>query len=351
MCGLTAHRGFESRSLRQTVQDIADPAALTLGHAEDILASGTTIALQKSFFRSAGGGYDRITPNMDDRLPADVALVRRLIESQFPQWTCLDIRPVEAQGWDHHTFRLGDEMKVRLPSAARYASQPGKEHQWLPHLARHLRLAVPQPVAIGAPGLHWPWVWSVQRWLPGDPLTLATEAIARDLGAFLRDLWATPTADGPEADAHSFHRGGRLQVYDDQTRSAIQAAGERVDLAMAIWTAALAAQGPAESVWVHGDLAAGNLLLNQGRLSAVIDWGLCAVGDPACDLVPAWTIFDTSARAVFRDSLEAEPKLWLRARGWALWKSLIVLAAGEGGAQVTHARRTLDALMSDAILQ
>ena len=287
---------------------------------------------------------------MDDRLHADVALVRRLIESQFPQWADLDIRPVEAQGWDHRTFRLGEGMKVRLPSAARYASQPGKEHRWLPHVARHLRVAVPQPVAIGTPGSHWPWVWSVQRWLPGDPLTFATEAIARDLGAFLRELWATPTANGPEAGAHSFHRGGRLQVYDDQTRSAVQTVGGHIDQAMAIWTAALAAQATTAPVWVHGDLAAGNLLLNEGRLSAVIDWGLCAVGDPACDLVPAWTIFDASARSVFRDSVEADPKLWMRARGWALWKSLIVLAAREEGSQVTGARRTLDALMSDDAL-
>jgi aminoglycoside phosphotransferase (APT) family kinase protein len=267
-----------------------------------------------------------------DRVEVTPAVARRLVAAQFPHWADLPVRPVATPGWDNLTFRLGDGLKLRLPSAARYVAQVEKERTWLPRLAPHLPVEIPAPVAVGAPGAGYPWPWSVQRWIEGAPPVPgpAGEAdLARQVAGFLRALQAAPAA-GPPAGAHSFHRGGDLAVYDAETRASIAALGPRIDGAGAIatWEAALAARRQGPPVWVHGDVAVGNLLLRDGRLAAVIDWGTSAVGDPACDLVLAWTFFGETGRAAFREAVAAEAATWARARGWALWKALLVLAGG-----------------------
>jgi aminoglycoside phosphotransferase (APT) family kinase protein len=261
------------------------------------------------------------------------ALARRLVAAQFPQWAGLPVRPVATQGWDNFSFRLGDALKLRLPSAGRYAAQVGKERDWLPRLAPHLPVAIPEPVATGAPGEGYPWPWSVQRWLDGATLArdrLADEAgFAREVAGFLRALQAAPP-DGPPAGAHSFHRGGEFAIYDAETRASIAALGSAVEAgaATAVWDAPRAAAWHGPAVWVHGDVAVGNLLLRDGRLAAVIDWGTSAVGDPACALVLAWTFFTGPGRTAFREAVGADAPTWARARGWALWKALLVLATG-----------------------
>jgi len=266
----------------------------------------------------------------------DAALVRGLIADQFPQWSHQPITPVEPNGWDNRTFRLGAEMSVRLPSAPGYVAQVAKEQRWLPRLAPHLPLPIPVPLAQGRPAPAYPWPWSVYRWLEGDTAAIDRIAdltgLAVMLAHFLASLQRIDCADGPPAGEHSFYRGGPLAVYDLETRAAIAALEGRSDTAIdtaaatATWEAALAATWEGPPVWVHGDVAAGNLLVKDGELSAVIDFGCCAVGDPACDMVIAWTLLDAESRSAFRSTLGVDDGTWARGQGWALWKALILLA-------------------------
>ncbi|MFD3444073.1 aminoglycoside phosphotransferase family protein [Microbacteriaceae bacterium 4G12] len=266
------------------------------------------------------------------RVQLDEREVGRLVGEQFPEWRDLPITPVDVPGRDNQTFRLGDSMSVRLPSGAGYAAQVRKEHRWLPYLAPRLPLPVPTPLAIGAPAHGYPWEWSVYGWLPGHPASRGRiwdgEAFATDVAAFLRALQGIDAADGPAAGTHSFFRGGSLAVYDDETRRAIRILGARVDgaAALRVWDAALSAPYRSDPVWVHGDVAANNLLVRDGHLSAVIDFGTSAVGDPACDLVLRWTFLRGRERDRFRREIDADGGTWARARGWALWKALITLA-------------------------
>lgn len=263
----------------------------------------------------------------------DAALAARLVAAQFPQWADLPVRPVALGGWDNRTFHLGEQMIVRLPSAARYAVQVEKEQRWLPTLAAALPLPIPSPIAMGRPGDGYPWPWSIYRWLDGEPATRERitdlSRFATDLAGFLGALQRTDAADGPAAGPHSFWRGGPLATYDGETRQAIAELGDKIDAAAVaqVWDAALAAAWRGPPVWVHGDVAAGNLLVEKGRLSAVIDFGCCAVGDPACDLAIAWTFFEGESRETFRAALPLDAATWARGRGRTLWKALKVWAA------------------------
>jgi len=281
----------------------------------------------------------------------DAALVRRLVAAQFPAWAGLPVEPVLPGGNDNRTFRLGEGLSVRLPSHERYAAQAAKEQRWLPVLAPWLPLPIPAPAALGRPGEGFPWPWSVNRWLEGETARRSRPAdwvtFARDLAGFLTALQAVDAGEGPAAGPHSFWRGGPLSTYDRQTREAIATLGDAIDgrTATAIWEAALAATWAGPPVWVHGDIAAGNLLVREGALSAVIDFGCCAVGDPACDLVIAWTLFEGAGPAAFRDAMAVDEATWARARGWALWKALILMAAGRHGEE---AEPVLGALVAEA---
>lgn len=275
----------------------------------------------------------------------DAPLVQRLVSAQFPQWAGLAVQPVLPGGWDHRTFRLGEQLLVRLPSAADYAAQVEKEQRWLPILAPRLPLPIPTPVAIGEPALGYPWRWSVYRWIDGQAAAPERIADLRDfagrLAQFLVALQHIDASGGPAPGLHNFHRGSALANYDPQTRQAIAALQDRVDAdaATAVWEAALWSPCPHAPVWVHGDVAAGNLLVQDGCLSAVIDFGNLATGDPACDLVIAWTLFEGDSREAFRRTLALDDATWARARGWALWKALIV-AAGLAGGDAAEAARS-----------
>jgi aminoglycoside phosphotransferase (APT) family kinase protein len=262
----------------------------------------------------------------------DAELARRLVAAQFPQWAHLPVTPVARGGWDNRTFHLGDEMTLRLPSAGRYAAAVEKEQAWLPRLAARLPLPIPEPIARGAPGEGYPYPWSVCRWLSGETVLAVPPAdltaFAVDLASFLDALQRQDVAGGPEAGAHSFFRGGPLSTYDAETRAALAALEGVVDTAAAgeVWSAALAAPFAGPLLWVHGDVAPGNLLVADGQLCAVIDFGQLAVGDPACDLAIAWTTFAGESRAAFRSALPLDAAAWARGRGWALWKAAIILA-------------------------
>lgn len=268
----------------------------------------------------------------DGRAGITASLVTELLAEQAPQWADLAVEPVPVDGWDNRTYRLGSELSVRLPTAEGYVPAVAKESRWLPVLAPRLPVPVPEPVFTGRPGAGYPFPWSVRRWLPGAPasasLVPSKAAFAEDVARFLLALQAVPADGGPLAGAHSFHRGSPLAHYDEETRSAVARLGSRVPVARAlgVWSDALAASYHGPPVWFHGDVAVGNLLVDDaGRLAAVIDFGTCGVGDPACDLVLAWTFLDAPARAVFRRTVGADDAMWARARGWALWKALITL--------------------------
>ncbi|NUS56748.1 MAG: aminoglycoside phosphotransferase family protein [Streptomycetaceae bacterium] len=265
-------------------------------------------------------------------------LVRTLVRGQFPQWADLPVRPVDRQGWDNRTVRLGEDLSVRLPSAEGYVASVAKEDRWLPALGPHLPLPVPVPAATGRPTADYPFPWSVRRWLPGTTLETAADVdrlgVARDLGAFLTALRRGPASRGPAAGRHSWFRGCPPGVYGNEVEQTLDTLRDTVDVAAcrAVWAAAQTSTWPSAPVWFHGEVAPGNLLTTEGRLSAVIDFGTCGVGDPACDLVMAWTYFTGAERQVFRDAVGLDDAAWRRARGWALWKSLISLAASPAAA-------------------
>jgi aminoglycoside phosphotransferase (APT) family kinase protein len=259
----------------------------------------------------------------------DAGLVRRLIAAQFPRWADLPVEPVLPGGHDNRTFRLGDELSVRLPSGDWYALQVAKEQRWLPVLAPGLPLEIPVPVARGAPGEGYPYAWSVYRWIEGEPASAETvrdpAGLAVELAGFLRALATAPAEDGPAPGPHSWHRGAPVAVYEAETLAALESLGERVprERCLAVWERAVASEFEGPPVWFHGDVAVGNLLTREGRLAAVIDFGTSGVGDPACDVVIAWTFLRGEARRAFRAALDADDGVWARGAGWVLWKSLI----------------------------
>lgn len=285
----------------------------------------------------------------------DTILARRLIAEQFPQWAELPIKPVEPGGWDNRTFRLGPDMTVRLPSAEGYVPQVEKEHRWLPKLAPKLPLPIPTPLAKGHASPLFPFPWSVYRWVAGEPATTAQvndrTRFAADLAQFLAALQRIEAHDGPPAGPHSFYRGGPLSVYDAETRGALADLEGKINTRTVaeVWEAALATRWQGAPVWVHGDVAAGNLLLRNGHLCAVIDFGCCAVGDPACDLVVAWTFLGGEGREAFRGGLKLDEGTWARGRGWALWKALIVLAehVQTNAQNAAQARRVIEEVIAD----
>jgi aminoglycoside phosphotransferase (APT) family kinase protein len=261
----------------------------------------------------------------------DAKLVKQLLRAQFPQWAELAVAPIEDGGWDNRTFRLGDSMSVRLPSAPAYVAQVEKEQRWLPVLGPQLPLPIPVAVGLGRPGENYPWPWSIYSWLDGEPAHRAhvdnLDGFAADLAGFLVALRGIDASGGPAAGAHNFHRGGSLAIYDSETRRAIEALAGEIDVPAVteVWDAALQTTWQGPPVWVHGDVAAGNLLVEGDRLKAVIDFGSAGIGDPSCDLVIAWTFLDKAARGVFRAAVALDEATWQRARGWAIWKAMITL--------------------------
>ncbi|MER7006216.1 aminoglycoside phosphotransferase family protein [Dactylosporangium sp. NPDC000555] len=298
---------------------------------------------------------DPDTVPVPDRRLVDPSVVRRLIARQFPQWAHLPVRPVATNGWDNQTFHLGDRMSVRLPTAQEYALAVDKEHRWLPILAPRVPLPISKPLAMGEPGDGFAFHWSVYEWIDGDPAGIDTigdlTEFADSLAAFLVALRRVDPAGGPEPGLHNWFRGGPLQIYDAQTRRAVEALDGRVprETVSAVWQSALGAPWDRRPVWFHGDVALGNLLVRDGALAAVIDFGTCGVGDPACDLAIAWTLLSGTSREAFRARLDVDPMTWTRGRGWALWKALITYAGAPTSdhAAATEAKRVIDEVLTE----
>lgn len=276
-----------------------------------------------------------------EEIYADARLVARLLARQFPHWAHLAIRSVPSAGTDNAMYRLGDDMVVRLPRIPWAVESVDKEHQWLPRLAPLLPVAIPVPLGKGAPAEGYPWPWSVYRWLEGENPTIDhhgdSRRLALDLATFLAALQRIDPMDGPPA-----ARGGPLAARDEPTRAAIEALREEIDTdaLTAAWEAALEVPPwTHRPVWVHADLAPGNLLLVGQGLGAVIDFSLAGLGDPACDLPIAWNLLPHGVRDLFRATLQVDDATWARGRGWALSIALI---------QLPYYRDTNPALASSA---
>jgi len=267
-----------------------------------------------------------------DQLATDERLVRRLLVDQFPQWADLPLTPVPSTGTENSIYRLGHDLCVRLPYRPAKDDQLGKLDRWLPRLAPHLPLAIPEPVATGTPTDEYPAAWSVVRWLAGEEASFEHLAdpvsTARTLAGFVRSLIAVDATGGPAPGTHNFWRGVPLAARDDLTQRSIEASKGLVntEAVTAAWAHDLAAP-PWEGAptWLHGDLAPDNLLLTAGSLSAVIDWGGLGVGDPATELLPAWNLFRGESRRAYRDALDFDDATWTRGRGLALSTAIVAL--------------------------
>jgi len=258
----------------------------------------------------------------------DVELAKCLITSQFPQWQHLPIKAVAQSGWDNRTFHLGNEMVMRLPSKEEYAPQILKEFQWLPMLARGLLIQITTPLALGQPCKEYPWHWSINQWIDGETTSIERvkdlNQFAIQLAQFLQEFQKNDSTEGPIAGAHNFYRGGPLATYDREMSTAIPLIQNEKDkhLAEQLWKDATSSFWQDRPVWVHGDIAVGNLLVKHGELCAVIDFGQLAIGDPACDLAIAWNFFTGESRDTFRTAICLDRHTWVRALGWTFWKTL-----------------------------
>lgn len=289
----------------------------------------------------------------EDAVVLDDTVVRTLVSTQFPQWEGLALEPVDSDGNLNVLYRLGTELVVRLPRVPHGQSDLARELEWLPHLAGHLPVAIPVPVAIGEPGVGYPQRWAVYSWLGGEAAATSgspsrAEMVARDLADVIQALRRIPASGGPAG-----FRSRDLVTRDPEVRAALAGMGKAhdVEALSEIWEAALGAPrwtGP--PVWTHGDLLPGNVLVRAGRLAGLIDFGCAGVGDPACDLMPAWTVFTDHARAIFRRAADADAAMWARARGWALSVGVVGCAyfAESNRSFAVLARRIVDEVLAGA---
>jgi aminoglycoside phosphotransferase (APT) family kinase protein len=270
-------------------------------------------------------------PMHEDEVRATPDLVERLVREQCPQWADLSVTalPDELEGTDNVLFRLGDELVVRLPKIDWAQEQAESDARWLPRLAPHLPAAVPVPVHVGRPSGGYPWVWSVVPWVAGStPPRLGVDDVrlAQDLAAFALSLRGIDATGGPAKPPGS--RGTPLVHSDAGARAGLErlrAHDDGIDLAAAERAWDLCVSAPdwgGDPVWIHGDLQPGNLVVDDGRLVAVIDWGALGVGDLAPDVAAALWTFTGEARDAYREAVCPDDATWLRACGWALAPSL-----------------------------
>ena len=282
----------------------------------------------------------------------DDGLVRTLLSEQFPAWSHLPLERVASDGTVHAMYRLGPALALRMPLHEQFIAALEREAQILPLLAPRLPETIPEVVAVGDATPAYPAPWTVMRWIDGTVLAHEPPtdmgALADALGTFVRAMRAVDLAG-----EHSPNQRGRpIDAVDARTRESIAAVAREFDTIALThhWDAALAAPpwegGP---TWIHGDLLPGNLVVADGGLAAVIDFGECAIGNPTYDLIAGWWVFDADSRAVFRAATESDDASWDRARGCALSGAVSALAyyvdTNPGFAE--QARRTIRRVLDD----
>lgn len=284
--------------------------------------------------------------------PITVDLAQKLIAEQFAEFAYLPVTSVKKQGHDNRTYRLGSKMLIRMPTAESYALKVPKENELLPKLAPYLSLSIPKPFKIGTSSKDYPYPFSIYQWLEGVSLNLLIlndrelEQLAIDLAKFLKELQSIQTVEGPAPGSHNFWRGDHLSVYDKGAREQLGKFSGIVDADKAInlWEQACKTKWEQAPVWVHGDIAIGNMLIKNNKLSAIIDFGGTACGDPACDLIIAWTFFNEKVRNIFIQEMALDDKTWLRAKGWTLWKATYELCQLKD-------KNSVEALMQKRIIE
>jgi len=291
-----------------------------------------------------------------DEFDIDDALVRRLITAQFPAWAEFPLVPVSSAGTVNAIYRLGGDMSIRLPRVASWATDVDRDQVWLQRFAPLLPLAIPAQLAVGEPGEGYPLRWSVHRWLPGEDASRAPFAgeheAAGTLAGFITALHGLDTAGWPPSGPPPSTRGVSLAARDTVTRVWIATPPSPFDLdeVTAAWEAALAApEWPGPAVWIHGDIQPLNVLVDGGRITAVIDFEAIGVGDPAVDVMAAWSLFSADARDTFRSALAVDDATWARARAWALsvWVAVLPYYAETNPAFSEIARRSIEEILAD----
>jgi aminoglycoside phosphotransferase (APT) family kinase protein len=289
-----------------------------------------------------------------EELVTDVALVRRLVASQFPMWAEVPVVRLLAASTDNDIYRLGPDMAVRLPRRASAETPLDKEYEWLPRVASHITVAVSLPLAKGSPDESYPYRWSVVRWIEGElpPWEVNDPAFARDVAEFVVALQALDARDGPIPGAHNFWRGVPLAARDASMRQRFGWLSDVSDVSAIIseWDAALKLpEWDRAPVWTHGDLQRGNLLVRDGRLAGVLDWSALSVGDPAGDLSLAWSLLGSDARATYREVTAADDATWARGRAWALIEGVLAFSYYRGKSDVIAqaGRRVIDIVLAD----
>ena len=295
----------------------------------------------------------------EDEIPADTDLVRRLVATQFPEWADLPVTPFDSPGTSHWIFRLGDERYVRLPRRPKSSDEIEFEWEWLPRLAPHLPVRIPVPMGVGEPGEGFPAPWAVYDWLPGEPvdperLDDPTD-LALDLAGFVQALWALEPPVAPTPGSYHYGRGGPIGARDDTFRRVLPDCEGLIDVeaAAAAWNRILeVSEWDGPPVLVHGDLMAGNLLVEDGRLSGVIDFGCLSYGDPANDLLGAWAIDGPAGRAAFREAVHVDEATWIRGAGWALSVGVIALPyyLHTNPAMARQNRHLIDQVLTDGMI-
>jgi aminoglycoside phosphotransferase (APT) family kinase protein len=286
-----------------------------------------------------------------DEVDIDAELVQALVSSQFPELAGRSISPVQSTGTVNAIYRLGSDLYARLPRVPAWARDLNNELHWLPVLAPQLSLQIPEPVAAGQPASGYPFPWAVYRWIDGQPyadeLVDDERRAANDLAQFVAELRRIEPIAGP--------RGGRdpLREVDAMTRTALESSHQEIDSVAAVtaWEDALEAPvWTGRPVWIHSDLLRPNLLVRDGRLCAIIDFGGVGVGDPAMDVIAAWSVFGPTGRAVFRAALDVDDGTWSRARGYALHQASMIIPyyRVSNPGFVSMAKRTIEQVLSDA---
>ncbi|ASC78148.1 aminoglycoside phosphotransferase family protein [Serratia sp. SRS-8-S-2018] len=252
---------------------------------------------------------------------AEISLphVRAMLAEQFPAWAALPIELVTTGGTDNVMLRLGDELLIRLPRTASAAEALARENRYPALLAPHLPVTISAPLAQGKPNVHYPFAWSIGRWITGRTPTCGecSPLLATQLGEFVRALHAIPTAGY----AISAYRGGPVSARDALTRESIAQCAPHLDAAALLqaWdNVSQVSENTSGACWLHTDIQPGNVLIDNGELAAVIDWGGIAIGDPAVDMIVAWNLMGAEAREHFRQAVKVDDETWRRGRAWAL---------------------------------